>query len=128
MKQRPGVWRQSSRSWSVSSFHFLSLYRLGVTMQILLSSFLTVVLHTEACDAISFGLEDILYTAASDSEDFRPPAASKEPVGRVSEPMHPPPYMVCRARGCSASCQRPCKRVDLKRPNEPPAMASSGRF
>ncbi len=55
------------------------------------------------------------------------PAPSKEPVGRVSEPMHPPPYTVWGARGHSASRQRPRKRVDIKRPSEPPAMASSGR-
>ncbi len=55
------------------------------------------------------------------------PDPNKEPVGRVSEPMHPPPYTVWGARGHSASRQRPHKRVDLKHPNEPPAMASSGR-
>ncbi len=38
MKPRPGVWRWSSRPWRVSSFYFLSLHRLGVTAQILRSS------------------------------------------------------------------------------------------
>ncbi len=54
------------------------------------------------------------------------PGPSKEPVSRVREPMHPPPYMVWGARGYPASRQRPRKRVDLKRPNKPPAAASSG--
>ncbi len=45
MKPRPGVRRQNSRPWRMSSFHFLSLHRLGVTAQILRSSFLAVVLH-----------------------------------------------------------------------------------
>ncbi len=45
VKPCPGVWRRSSRPWRVSSFHFLSLHCLGVTAQILWSSFLTVVLH-----------------------------------------------------------------------------------
>ncbi len=41
----PGVRLRSSRLWRVSSFNFLSLHRLGVTPQILRSSFLTAVLH-----------------------------------------------------------------------------------
>ncbi len=41
----PGVRMRSSRLWRVSSFNFLSLHRLGVTPQILRSSFLTAVLH-----------------------------------------------------------------------------------
>ncbi len=64
---------------------------------------------------------------ASASSSRECPAPSKEPVGRVSEPMHPPPYTVWGARSCSASRQRPHKRVDLKRPNKPPTTASSGR-
>ncbi len=64
---------------------------------------------------------------ASASSSRECPAPSKEPVGRVSEPMHPPPYMVWGASGRPTSRQRPRKRVDLKRPNKPPAAASSGR-
>ncbi len=45
VKLRPGVRRRSSRPWRVSSFHFLSLHRLGVTAQNLQYSFLAVVLH-----------------------------------------------------------------------------------
>ncbi len=89
VKPRPGVRRWSSRPWRVSSFHFLSLHRLGVTAQILRSSFLTVVLHPalRARDAVSFGWEDILYTAASDSDDFG--AASLDvlpPSGQEARP------------------------------------------
>ncbi len=55
----------------MSSFHFLSLHRLGVTAQILQSfSRGCLAPSPEARDAVSFGLEDILYTVASDSEDF----------------------------------------------------------
>ncbi len=63
-------------------------------------------------------------SASSSRERLGP---SKEPVGRVSEPMYPPPYMVWGAHGRPASRQRPRKRVDLKCPNKPPAAASSGR-
>ncbi len=68
VREVPRVRRRSSRTWRVSSFHFLSLHRLGVTAQILWSSFLAP--SPGARDAVSFGLEDILYSAASDSEDF----------------------------------------------------------
>ncbi len=47
-------------------------------------------------------------------------APSKEPVGRVSEPMHPPRYTVWGDRGRSASRQHPHKWVDLKPLNKPP--------
>ncbi len=103
----------------------------------------------EARDAVSFGLFSDAVNAVVDKfraakmqsavfKQFMPrrahepasasssrelPAPSKEPVGRVSEPMHPPPYTVWGARGRSASRQRPRKRVDLKRPNEPPTTA-----
>ncbi len=63
---------------------------------------------------------------ASASSSRERPGPSKEPVGRVSEPMHSSPYTVWGARGRSASRQRPRKRVDLKRPNKPPATASLG--
>ncbi len=65
--------------------------------------------------------------SASASSSRERPAPSKEPVSRVSEPMHPQPYTVWGARGRSASRQRPRKRMDLKRPNKPPAAASTGR-
>ncbi len=57
---------------------------------------------------------------ASASSSRERPAPRKEPVGRVSDPVHPPPYTVWGARGRSATRQRPHKRVDLKRPNKPP--------
>ncbi len=63
-------------------------------------------------------------SASSSRERLAP---SEEPVSRVSEPMHPQPYTVWGARGRSASRQRPRKRMDLKRPNKPPAVASTGR-
>ncbi len=44
-KLRPGVRMRSSRLWRVNSFHFLSLHHLGVTAQIIRSSFLAAVLH-----------------------------------------------------------------------------------
>ncbi len=99
----------------------------------------------EARDTDSFGLEDMLYTAASDSaafEQFMPrcvcelasasssrerPAPRKKPVGRGRDSIHPPPYMVWADHARSVSRQCPCERVDLKRPNKPPAAASSGR-
>ncbi len=52
VKPRPEVRRQSSRPWRVSSFHFLSLYR--ITAQILLSSFFAVVLHPARRHGILF--------------------------------------------------------------------------
>ncbi len=55
------------------------------------------------------------------------PAPRKEPVSRVSDPVHPPPYTVWGARGRSATRQRPRKQVDLKCLNRPPMAASSGR-
>ncbi len=64
---------------------------------------------------------------ASASSSMERPVPRKEPVGRGSDPMHPPPYTVWGARGRSASHQHPHNRVDLKRPNKPPAAASSGR-
>ncbi len=48
------------------------------------------------------------------------PAPRKEPVGR--------PYTVWGASGRSATRQHLRKRVYLKRPNKPPAAASSGHF
>ncbi len=59
---------RSSRLWRVSSFHFLSLHRLGDTAQILQSCFLAAP-SPEAREAVSFRLEDVLYTTASDSEE-----------------------------------------------------------
>ncbi len=50
VKPRPGVWRWSSRPWRVSSFHFLSLHRLGVTAQVLRSSFLSRLSCTQPGD------------------------------------------------------------------------------
>ncbi len=64
---------------------------------------------------------------ASASSSRERPVPRKEPVGRGSDPMHPPPYTVWGACGRSASRQRPLNRVDLKRPNKPPAAASLGR-
>ncbi|KAF4098344.1 hypothetical protein G5714_020374 [Onychostoma macrolepis] len=61
-----------------------------------------------------------LVTASSSRER---PAPRKEPVGRVSDPAHPPPYTVWGAHSRSATH----KRVDLKRPNKPPAAASLDR-
>ncbi len=55
------------------------------------------------------------------------PAPRKEPVGRVSDPAHPPPYTVWGAHTRSATRQHPCKWVDLKHLNKPPAVASMGR-
>ncbi len=60
---------QSSRLWRVSSFHFLYLHGLGDTAQILQSCFLAAP-SPEAREAVSFRLEDVLYTTASDPEDF----------------------------------------------------------
>ncbi len=54
MKPRPGVQRRSSRPWRVSSFHLISLHRLGVTAQIFQSTFLTVVLHPARRHGIPF--------------------------------------------------------------------------
>ncbi len=48
---------------------------------------------------------------------IRPPR--KESVGRVSDPIHPPPYTVWGARGHSATRQRTRNQVDLKRLNKP---------
>ncbi len=64
-KQRPGVWMRSSSLWRVSSFHFLSLHRIVHVLVFWQPS-----PRPEARDAVFFGLEDSLYTAASDSEDF----------------------------------------------------------
>ncbi len=72
-KPRPGLRMRSSRLWRVSSFHFLSLHRLGVNVQIFRSSFLTPVLHPAQRHGEPFPLEpleDVLYTAVSESEDF----------------------------------------------------------
>ncbi len=99
MKPRPGVQRRSTNSPVQFSHGCLAP-------------------NPEARDDVSFGLEDILYTAASDS-------GNTELVEVL--PLHPPPYTVWGARSRSASRQRPRKRVDLKRPNKPPAMASLGR-
>ncbi len=71
VKPRPGVRKRSSRLWRVSSFHFLSLHRLGVTAQILWSSFLAAVLHPARSHETPFPLGwNIFYTVASEPEDF----------------------------------------------------------
>ncbi len=56
VREVPGVRRRSSRTWRVSRFHFLSLHRLGVTAQILWSSFLAVVLHPARVHGTPFPL------------------------------------------------------------------------
>ncbi len=56
---------------------------------------------------------------ASASSSRERPAPRKEPVGRGSDPIHPPTYTVWGARGRSASRQHPRKRVDLKHPKSP---------
>ncbi len=41
----------------------------------------------EACNVVSFGLDDILFTAAADSEDFRPALADAlPPSGQEARP------------------------------------------
>ncbi len=87
VKPRPGVRKRSSRLWRVSSFHFLSLHRLGVTAQILWSSFLAP--SPEARDTVSFGLEYILYTVASEPEDFG--AASLDVLPPSDQEVRPSP-------------------------------------
>ncbi len=74
VKPRPEVRRQSSRPWRVSSFHFLSLYR--ITAQILCSSFLAVVLHPARRHGILF---------PSDWSIFNMP---RPPTPRISGPRH----------------------------------------
>ncbi len=61
---------------------------------------------------------------ASASSSRERSAPSMEPVGRVSMFT---PYTVWGAHGRSAARQCLRKWFDLKRPNKPPAMASSGR-
>ncbi len=64
-------------------------------------------------------------STVSVSDAWAWPAPRKEPVSRVSDPVHPPTLHI--ASGRSATRQHPRKRVDLKHPNKPPATASSGR-
>ncbi len=54
---------------------------------------------------------------ASASSSRERPAPRKEPVGRVSDLVHPPPYTVWGACGRSDARQCPRKRVDLKHPS-----------
>ncbi len=52
----------------------------------------------------------------------------KEPSGRSgAQAAHPPPTTVCGARGRPFPRQRPCRRVDLKRPSRPTASAPTSR-
>ncbi len=52
----------------------------------------------------------------------------KEPSGRSgTQAAHPPPTTVWGARGRPFPRQRPCRRVDLKRPNRPAASAPPSR-
>ncbi len=70
---RPGVRMWSSRRWRVSrrASPFLSLSHPSTCAWVrrLNSRMITYIL---ACNTVSFGLDDVLFTAASDSEDFGP--------------------------------------------------------
>ncbi len=51
--------------------------------------------------------------------------ARKEPTGRSRAPAHPPLNTVWGARGRPFPHQRPCRRVNLNRPDRPAASAPS---
>ncbi len=77
---RPGVWMLSSRLWRVSRQACLFSPSLSRAHEYLYPS-------PGACDTVSFGLDDILLTAASDSEDFRPALADAlPPSGQEARP------------------------------------------
>ncbi len=76
VRPRPGVRMLSSRRWRVSRQASPFLYRARAHDYLFPSS--------RARDTVSFGLDDILQTAASDSEDFRPALADALPPARPS--------------------------------------------
>ncbi len=86
VKPRPGVWMSSSRRWRVSrqASPFLSLPLPNSPVKFL-HDFLFP--RPRARDTVSFGLDDILHTAASDSEDFGPALADAlPPSGQEARP------------------------------------------
>ncbi len=76
VRPRPGVRMLSSRRWRVSRQASPFLYRARAHDYLFPSS--------RARDTVSFGLDDILQTAASDSEDFGPALADALPPARPS--------------------------------------------
>ncbi len=80
VKPRPGVRMSSLRRWRVSrqASPFLSLPLPSARVRISPVEFLHDFLFPspKARDFVSFGLDDILHTAASDSEDFGPALVS----------------------------------------------------
>ncbi len=122
---RPGVRMSSSRRWRVST-SFLSLSLLSTCVRILqLNSRFThdyLYPSPEARDTVSFGLDDILLTAASDSEDFGPVLADAlPPSGQETQP--------------SAACSefvdvlsRATEKLSLDWPDEPRTSKLDERF
>ncbi len=85
---RPGVRMWSSRRWRASrrASPFLSLSHPSTCAWVrrLNSRTITYIL---ACNTVSFGLDDVLFTAASDSEDFGPALTdSLPPSGQEVRP------------------------------------------
>ncbi len=68
------------------------------------------------------------YSTPSSSLSREQSLPRKEPSGGSgAQATHPPPTTVWGARGRSFPRQRPCRRVDLKRPNRPAASAPPSR-
>ncbi len=63
----------------------------------------------KACDFVSFGLDDVLHTAASDSEDFGPALADALP----------PSSQEARPSACSYVISRATEKLALDWPDEP---------
>ncbi len=86
-----GVRMSSSRRWRVSrqASHFLSLPLPSAHVRIRRSNFCMIFCFPspKAHDFVSFGLDDVLHTAASDSEDFGPALADAlPPSGQEARP------------------------------------------